>query len=322
MLHFLPVPDWPQLPAGWDFYEAVSVATDSRDRVYVFNRGAHPVIVFDRQGNFLQAWGEGRFERAHGIWIDRQDMLYLTDDKNHTVQKFTTRGEWVMTLGVPGQPSDTGCREMDYRSIARGGPPFHFPTNLAISPLTGELFVTDGYGNCRVHKFSPAGELLLSWGEPGGGPGQFRVPHGIGIDSRGRVFVADRENSRLQIFDAQGEYEGQWLDVVRPTEIFFDADDNAYVSELGCRAGLFPWMQADPAKTGGRVSVFSPEGQLLARFGGGENPCASGDFYSPHDIWVDSQGSIYVAEVTMSAGGKRGLIPADCKSLQKFVRAR
>ena len=312
------VADWGKLPSGWSYYEATSVAVDSQDRVYVFNRGEHPVIVFDHEGNFIGSWGEGEFQRPHGIWIDQEDHLYLSDDQDHTVKKFTAEGTHLMTLGESGKPSDTGCDSTDYRQIQRPGGPFNQPTNVATA-RDGTIFVSDGYGNCCVHKYTPQGEHLLSWGTPGSGPGEFYLPHGIAVDRQDRVFVADRENSRLQIFSAAGEFLDEWSDVVRPTQVYFDQDDNLYVSELGKRSGLYPWMEADLSETGGRVSVFSIEGQLLDRFGGGEDPMQAGDFYTPHDIWVDSQGSIYVAEVTMSGGGKRGLISPDCVSLQKFV---
>ncbi len=129
---FAPVPGWEQLPAGWKFVEAVGVATDSRDRVFVFNRGEHPLIVFDRDGKFLQAWGEGQFVRPHGIWIGGDDAVYLTDDLDHTVRKYTPDGRLLWKLGTSGRGSDTGVRESDYRTITRGGPPFNQPTNLAI----------------------------------------------------------------------------------------------------------------------------------------------------------------------------------------------
>jgi DNA-binding beta-propeller fold protein YncE len=211
-------------------------------------------------------------------------------------------------------------RDADYRTIRGGAGPFNLPTNLAIGPA-GEMYVADGYGNARVHKFAADGKLLRSWGEPGTGGGQFNLPHGIGVDRIGRVFVADRENSRLQIFSPDGEFLDEWTDVVRPCEVFLDHEDNVFVAELGRRAGLFPWMQPDLSVSGGRVSVFDQEGRLLARWGGGEHPGTPGDFFAPHDIWVDSQGSVYVGEVTMSAGGYRGLVSPDCPSLHKFVRA-
>lgn len=313
------VPAWEHLPEDWSFVEAVGMATDSQDQVYVFNRGEHPVIVLDREGKFIRAWGEGKFVRPHGIWIGPDDALYLSDDKDHTVRKYSSEGELLLTLGTSGQPSDSGVENSDYRTITQAASPFNQPTNLALAP-DGTMYVSDGYGNARVHKFSPEGEFLLSWGEPGSGPGQFHLPHGVGVDSGGKVYVADRENSRIQIFSPDGEFLDEWTDMVRPCEVFLDGDDNVFVAELGRRAGMFPWMSPDPDSTGGRVSVFDHDGALQSRWGGGDRPGTPGDFFAPHDIWVDSQGSVYVGEVTMSAGGNRGLVSADCPSLQKFVR--
>ncbi|MCI0721753.1 MAG: peptidyl-alpha-hydroxyglycine alpha-amidating lyase family protein [Acidobacteria bacterium] len=310
---------WEQLPPGWSFAEVVAVATDSQDRVYVFNRGKHPVMVFDRDGRFLSSWGEGLFVRPHGILIGPDDAVYCADDHDHTVRKFTTGGQLLLTLGTRGQPSDTGVVHNDYRSIRRGGAPFNLPTNLALSP-TSEMYVTDGYGNARVHKFSDDGRLLFSWGEPGSGPGQFNLPHGIAVGRDQTVYVADRENSRIQVFTHAGEFLTDWKDVARPTQIFIDAHDNVYVSELGWRAGLFSGVQPPPDPPGGRVSIFTRDGKLLARWGGGDTPCAVGDFFAPHDVWLDSRGDLYISEVTMSAGGNRGVVPSHCHTLQKFVR--
>ena len=185
---------WEQLPEGWSFVEVAGVAVDSRDRVYVFNRGAHPMIVFDKEGRFLDAWGEGIFSSAHGIFIDQHDHVYCADNFDHTVRKFTTDGELLMTLGDPKRPADTGFK-IGESPVRRAAGPFNMVTNVAVTG-SGEMYISDGYGNARVHRFSPTGELLASWGEPGTGPGQFNLPHGIAVDRGGRVFVADRENSR------------------------------------------------------------------------------------------------------------------------------
>ena len=313
-------PTWPRISEGWDLVEVVGVASDSRDRVYVFNRGEHPVIVFERGGTFVKSWGEGRFGRAHGIHIGPDDSVYLTDDFLHTVQKFTLDGELLMTLGESGRPSDTGVQGNDYRTIRRGAGPFNQPTNVALTPQ-GEIYVTDGYGNARVHKFSAQGELLFSWGEPGAGPGQFNLPHGIAVDSDGVVYVADRENDRLQLFQPDGTFISEWTQVSRPAQVFIDPEDRIYVAEIGWRCGLFPGVEpVDPG--GAYVSVLDREGNVLDRWGGSENPCAPGDFYAPHDVWVDRFGDVYVGEVTWSAGGRKGLIPKDCHCLQKFVLKR
>ncbi|MDA1312344.1 MAG: peptidyl-alpha-hydroxyglycine alpha-amidating lyase family protein [Acidobacteria bacterium] len=310
-------PNWPQVPEGWDLVEVVGVASDSRDRVYVFNRGEHPVIVFERDGTFVKSWGEGSFGRAHGIHIGPDDSVYLTDDFLHTVRKFTVDGELLMTLGESGRASDTGVEGNDYRTIQRGAGPFNQPTNVALTP-DGEIYVTDGYGNARVHKFSARGELLFSWGEPGAGPGQFNLPHGIAVDSDGVVYVADRENDRLQLFQPDGTFIAEWTQVSRPAQVFIDPRDRIYVAEIGWRCGLFPGVEpVDPG--GAYVSVLDREGNVLDRWGGSENPCAPGDFYAPHDVWVDRFGDVYVGEVTWSAGGRKGLVPKDCPCLQKFV---
>lgn len=309
---------WAKQPSGWGWTEVAAVATDSRDRVFVFNRGEHPLMVFDREGSFLASWGEGLFARAHGISIGPDDSVFCTDDLDHTVRKFTPDGELLMTLGRSGLTSETGATSIDFRTIRHAGPPFHFPTNVAISG-DGSIFVTDGYGNARVHKFSPEGRLLFSWGEPGAGPGQFRVPHGIAIDRQGTVFVADRENSRIQLFSQEGRFLDEMTGIARPCQVAFDAGGNLFVAELGYRAGMWPGTAPpSPDSTGGRVSVFDANGGLLARWGGGGNPTAPGDFFAPHDICVNSRGDVFVAEVVMSAGGNRGLVPPDCHSLQMF----
>lgn len=312
--------NWEQRPADVSWPEVTAVAVDSLDRVFVFNRGEHSVAIFSPDGSFLSSWGEGVFTRPHGITIGPDDCVYCTDDLGHTVRKFAPDGRLLLTLGTPGRPSDTGATSIDFRTIKHVGPPFHFPTNVALN-ADGDMFVSDGYGNARIHRFAPDGRLLNSWGEPGGGPGQFRVPHGIAIDCNGIVFVADRENSRLQLFSPDGEFLAAWTDVARPCQVAFDSADNVYVAELGFRAGMWPGTTAPtPDATGGRVSIFSRDGQLLARWGGGLSPTSAGDFFAPHDIRVDCRGNVYVAEVVWSAGASRGLVDPSCHTLQKFVR--
>src|SRR5438874_8356265 len=144
--HYKALENWERLPEGWSFGEVAGVATNSRGHVYVFNRGEHPVLVFDRDGLFLTSWGEGLVVRAHGITIGPDDAVYLTDDLDHTVRKFTPEGRLLLTLGMSGRASDTGVTGIDYRTILRGGDPFNRPTNLALAP-DGSMYVTDGYGN-------------------------------------------------------------------------------------------------------------------------------------------------------------------------------
>jgi DNA-binding beta-propeller fold protein YncE len=310
---------WGALPEGWRYVEVAGVATDNDDRVFVFNRGEHPVIIFERDGGFMGSWGEGLFARAHGITI-ANGLVYCTDDLDHTVKIFTPEGRLLQTLGTSGRPSDTGATSIDFRTIQQAGPPFHFPTNVAIAS-DGSLFIADGYGNARIHQFSSEGMLQSSWGHPGQGPGEFHVPHGIAISPDGTIVVADRENSRLQFFDPGGRFLREWNEIARPCQVVVDENGIVYVAELGYKAGMWPGTTApSPDSTGGRVSVFDWDGRMLARWGGGVHPCTPGDFFAPHDLCRDSRGDLYVAEVTWSAGGNRGVVPADCHSLQKFLR--
>jgi DNA-binding beta-propeller fold protein YncE len=197
-MNFEPVDGWGQLPEGWRSPEAAGVAVDARDNVYLFTRGEHPVIVFDREGRFLRSWGEGLVRRAHAITIDADGTVWLSDDLHHTIRKFTPEGKLLLTIGDPDQPSEL-----------QGGKPFNRPTHVAICPRTADLYISDGYGNSRVHKYSPDGRHLFSWGEPGTDPGQFNLPHNLVTDEDGLVYVADRENHRVQIFDGQGHYQSQ-----------------------------------------------------------------------------------------------------------------
>lgn len=308
------------IPANLSYGEIVGVACDREDRVYLFARGAPAVSVFDRDGRALGSWGDGLFARPHGICIGPDGAVYCTDDFGHTVQVFTSDGRLRQTLGTRGQASATGVTGMDYRTIKQSAEPFNYPTNVALAP-SGDLYIADGYGNARIHHFTPDGRLLNSWGEPGTGPSQFNVPHGIAVDADGTVYVADRENSRIQRFNPYGALIDIWTDVARPCDIFIDRAGWVYVAELGFQAARWPGTgEAEPGATGGRVSIFDRNGKLHARWGGGSDPCAAGDFLAPHDIWVDSHGDIYVAEVTLSGGGRTGRVPLSCHTLQKFVR--
>jgi DNA-binding beta-propeller fold protein YncE len=314
------VEGWEQLPSGWSHGDVAGVATDSEDRVYVFNRSEHPVIVYERDGRFLGSWGEGIFTRPHGITITEDDLVYCADDTDHTVRKFTLEGKLLQTLGSPNQPSDTGYAPgTDLQTIRRGGGPFNRPTRLSVAP-DGSLYVSDGYGNARVHRFSAAGDLIASWGEPGTGPGEFNLPHSVWVHTDGRVFVCDRENDRVQIFSPSGEYLDAWMNVTRPGDLFIDRDERVYLGEMSWTSGEASlagrvWREDRTAQ----VSVRDINGQLLTRWGG-PDPCAPGSFASPHGLSVDSRGDLYVAEVTHTALSRSGRYRPECHSLQKFTR--
>jgi len=293
------VDGWAKFPEGWSQVDVCGLTVDPQDRVYVFNRGEHPVMIFDREGNLLTSWGEGYFTRPHGISVASDGSIYCTDDGNHTVSRFTPEGKLLSVLGTKDQPSDTGYVALPdlmeaLTTIKRGGPPFNRPTGVAFS-ASGEIYVSDGYGNARVHKFTPDGDLLFSWGEPGNAPGEFCLPHVVRVDKRERVWVADRENSRVQVFDAQGKFLDQWTDLNTPTDLFIDPEETVYISELSQR-----------------ISIFTIDGKLLSRWGGQEQDKKTDRFIVPHDIAVDSRGDIYAGEIIANHGGSR--------ALQKFAR--
>jgi DNA-binding beta-propeller fold protein YncE len=315
------VEGWEQLPAGLHHADVAGVAVDSADRIFIITRGESRVIVYNSDGSFAAAWGDGMFTpRTHGITVAPDDTVYCVDDGRHVVFHFTPDGSLLQIIGTPNIPSNTGYRTAGgLSSITHGGPPFNRPTNLAIAP-SGELYVSDGYGNARVHRFTADGELIQSWGEPGVGPGQFHLPHGIAVAAEGQVMVADRENDRIQIFTADGEYLNEWTDVQRPTHIAVDATGRVYVSELWRRTeDQSRRLGPTDIDQHGRVSVYDPAGTVLVRLGGPDR-CAPGNFIAPHGIAVDSSGGLYVSEVTQSFAVRRGLVPEGSHTLQKFTR--
>ncbi len=324
-IHFDVVESWEHLPDGWSFIEVAGVACDSHDRVYVFCRGEHPVIVFDKDGHFLDAWGEGTFDTPHGIFIDGDDRVHLVDCGDHTIRSFSSGGTLLGMLGEPGASSETGF-EVNRSPVTHAGGPFNKVTNVAVRP-DGSRYVADGYGNARVHKFNAAGEHVLSWGEPGSGPGQFNLPHGIAVDSAGTVYVADRENSRVQLFGPEGELITIWDFVNRPDDIFIDQQDLVHVAELGFRSGVgtvphYRLMNEPPSGHDpiARVGIYDPDGNIVCRVGG-EEEVLPGNFIAPHGLWVDSRGDLYVGEVVIASGAAARLAPLPAVAFQKFKRS-
>ncbi len=296
--------DWAQLPDGWSFKEVADVVVDSQDRVYVFNRGEHPMMIFEPDGSFVASWGEDLFVRAHGVTVSPDGMLYCVDDGDHSIRKCTPDGEVLMTIGTPNEPAPI-----------HSGEPFNRPTKVAFDPKTDELYISDGYGNARVHKFSPDGKHLFSWGEYGTDPGQFNLVHSVCTDSDGKVYIADRESHRVQIFDADGRYLDQWNNLHRPCGLHIE-DDLVYIGQVPTQLEV----NADYPNLGGCVTIHDLNGHRLARLGDvwrGEGP---GQFISPHGIAIDSHGDIYVGEVSWAAYGRTLSPPREVRSFRKLVK--
>ena len=296
--------DWAKLPEGWSFKEVPDVVVGPEDRVYVFSRGEHPVMVFERDGTFVASWGEGRFTRPHGITLGPDDTLYCADDGGHCIWICSLDGEVLATLGTPGKAAPR-----------HGGKPFNQPTKVALDPKTGGIYVADGYGNAKVHKYSAEGEYLFSWGEHGTDPGQFNLVHSICTDGKGRVYVADRENHRVQIFDSDGKYLTQWNNLHRPCGLHIDGD-LCYIGQLPTSLAV----NADYPNLGAQVTIHDLEGRRLASLGdvrSGEGP---GQFLAPHGIAVDSRGDLYLGEVSWSFLGRSLDPPRVMRSFRKLVK--
>ena len=247
-------PEWPSVPDGLSFRGVSGVAVDSRDWVYVFQRQGPPVLVFDADGQFLSSWErpDNVPADAHHVHAGPDDSIYLVDRDAHQVLKYTPGGDLMASMGVRNQPSLQA--------------PFNHPADICVAP-SGELFVADGYGNSSVHRFAADGSYISSFGRPGGGPGEFRVPHSISVSNDGRVYVADRENNRVQVFTTDGEFLDQWTDFKCPMGVHIDAQQAVYVTDQ------VP-----------RISILSLDGDLLAR---------GRTFEYAHQVYTDSRGNIY-----------------------------
>ena len=266
-------PGWGHLPDGMSAGVVTGVVADSQGRVYLCQQQQDPpVLVFDRDGNYLDSWGTGYVVEPHTMYISPDDVIYLADRGAHVAMKLSVSGEVLLEVGNRGQPSDTGCFE-DEGIVLRAGGPFNRPTRLSPSP-SGDLYASDGYRNCRVHRFAADGKLIASWGRPGGdGPGAFYSPHCLWVNGDGLVYVCDRNNNRIQIFDPEGEFVTQWSNVQLPTDIHIGRDGLFYLAE--------------------RESGDAVENLLTVRDGDG-NVLASWRTPRSHQVWPDTHGDIYL----------------------------
>jgi NHL repeat len=287
-------PAWPrEKPPGGEWTAAMSsVAIAPDGNIWTLNRGALPVQVYSPEGKLVTAWGQGLFKNAHTVRFDPQGGLWIIDTLAQTVRKFSQTGQVLMTLGTGGEPGEDAAH-------------LNQPNDVAFAP-NGDMAVSDGYGNDRVVLFDKHGKFLHAWGKLGQGPGEFSQPHGVAFDSKGRLYVADRNNSRVQVFDGQGKLLNQWRSIVTPWYIVINPADEVFV------IGSSPMLWSE---SGGTYLATPPKDQVLMKFDitgklqsmwgfpKGDKP---GDLNWAHGFAIATGGAIYVADVQ----GKR---------VQKFV---
>jgi DNA-binding beta-propeller fold protein YncE len=270
-LGYRPIEAGVKLPEGMKMGAPSSVAFDSRGHMFVFNRGEHPLIEFDGHGAFVRSLGEGRYTRPHGMRIDPQGNIWMTDVAGHTVTKMSPAGEVLLTLGTRGQPG--GWDE------AAGSRLLNEPTDIAFAP-NGDVLIVEGHGRGegRVLRFEKGGKLITSWGGKGAAPGQFDQPHSILVNAQGQVLVADRENRRVQIFDMDGRVLGAWKFAGLPCGLLLGPDKQVYLA-----SGF-----------AGQILRLNGDGKAIAMMG--QPGKGLGEFGEAHYLAIASNGDIYVAD--------------------------
>ena len=293
------VDDWAHIPEELGGLDLTDVGADSQGRVFLFNRGTPAVIVLDRDGNYIESWGDSTtYPRPHALTIGPDDTIWLTDCADNTVRQCTAEGTILRTIGTSG-----------FASPPLSNQPFNQCTHVAIDPRDGTIFVSDGYGNAAVHKFAPNGTHQHTWGGAGTGPGEFCVPHNIACDRDGHVYVADRHNSRVQVFNSAGDFEQAWQHMGLPHALHIDTSTDlqrAFVVELSSMTfvdtlayGIPDW--AHVPGNGHKITVRQLDGAVTATLYDNGIGLEPGQLVGPHGISVDSAGCIYVSELPYAA---------------------
>jgi DNA-binding beta-propeller fold protein YncE len=275
-------PAWPKRPAAITWGDMPGVAVDREDRVWIFTRQTPAVQVYAPDGELVRAWSELPHKMSHHVKIDPEGNVWLADVGFHTVSKYTPEGRLLLRLGTPDQAGEDETR-------------FNKPTDMAITPA-GDVYVSDGYGNNRIVRFTKEGRFVKAWGKKGPAPGDFDLPHAIGVDSKGRLYVADRNNARVQVFDPEGKFLTEWRNVLVPWGIWVTAQDEVWV------CGSSPTLAAnDQGMTG-----IPPHDQVLVRFDAGGRVLqvwsppkgdAPGELNWVHALAADSKGNLYCGDI-------------------------
>lgn len=279
-------PSWPKSSPALPRGQTPGIAVDAQDHIWIFARANPPIRVYDGQGELLRSWGQGVIGSAHFLRFDSEGQVWIADVGSHVVRKFTPEGRLLMTLGVPGVPGQDAKH-------------FNKPTDMAITP-TGEIFVTDGYGNNRIVHFGKNGKFINSWGRLGDEPGEFNLPHSIVVDSKGLLYVADRNNARVQVFRQNGEFLSEWRNLMIPYQIWITPSDDIWI----CGSSPMPWLPGQlylgvPPKDQ-LVMKFDTKGKvrLLWTFPKGEGDDeAPGTLNGIHGVAADSRENLYIGDI-------------------------
>lgn len=279
-------PSWPQYPedvssAGW----VSGMAIDAKQQIWLFKKGPNPVQVYTADGQFVRTWGKGQFVDPHQLRIDHEGNIWLADFGQHVVQKYTPDGELLLMLGTRGESGQDNSH-------------FNRPTDVAVTP-SGDIFITDGYGNRRIVHFDKDGNFIKTWGEYGSEPGQFVLPHAIVVDSKGVLYVADRNSGRIQLFNQDGELLDQWSNLIMPWGLFVTPTDQIWV----CGSSPHWWYR--------NSKYHEYKDQVLMRFssdgrtrqvwslplGESKEKLKPGETIGAHCIVADSKGNLYVGDI-------------------------
>ena len=292
-------PKWPQKPEQYEWAAMPGIAVDAQDNIWTFNRSKPPIQVYRPDGKFVRAWGDDTIGLAHHLKIDRDGNIWIADIGLHVIRKFSPAGEILLTIGVPGTFGESQTL-------------LNKPTDMAIAP-SGDVFVADGYRNNRIVHFDAKGKFVKQWGQMGVGPTDFSLPHAIAMDSQGRLYVADRNNIRVEVYDQAGKLLDTWSNVITPWGLWITPQDEIWV----CGSSPMPWRE-DPKYPGAPVSCppkdqvimkFNPAGRVLQLWTipkAEDGPEQPGNVNWLHALAFDRAGNLYVGDIM----GKRA---------QKFV---